>query len=138
MTHRGRATSLLCRGLLLGATLILLGTDSVAAAPDNKFTVDVEMFCPDAGGLLTLVRMDSQGSARWIEGTNRVFVVASVVGEVTIDGATFPYVSSTSEQRLEHQDLTTCYVDDTFVLAKTGQVVTIVAAVQAHITPGRN
>jgi hypothetical protein len=115
--------------------LVLLGAGSVAAAPDNRFTVDVDMYCPDAGGLLTLVRMDSQGSARWIEGTTSVFVAVSVIGEVTIDGVTFPYVVSTSEQRLEHQDLTTCFVDDTFVLVKSGQVVTIVATVQAIITP---
>jgi len=135
MTHGRPLMRLTIRGLLIGAVLVLLGAGSVAAAPDNKFTVNVDMYCPDAGGLLTLVRMDSQGSARWIEGTTGVFVVVSLVGDVTIDGVTFPYVVSTSEQRLEHQNLTTCYIDDTFVLAKSGQVVTIVATVQAIITP---
>ncbi len=135
MSYHEPALRLPLRGLLMAAALLALSISSAAAAPSNKNTFEFHVTCPGAGDTLTLIEIDANGNARWIEGTNSVFVVVSIHGEATVDGVTFPIDYSPSEQRLAHQTLTTCFANDTAVRPKTGQVVTVVATVQALLTP---
>jgi hypothetical protein len=135
MTHRERSMSLLLRGLLIAAAMVALGISSVAAAPNNKNTFEFDVTCPDAGGALTLTEIDANGVARWIHGSTSVFIVVSVVGEFTVEGETFPVNFVMPEARAEHQEFTTCYANDTATRPKTGQTATLVATVQAIITP---
>jgi hypothetical protein len=93
------------------------------------------MTCPEVGETVILIVVDPNSSARHIEGSNDMVILASVVGDVTIDGVTFPIDSSPSERRFEQQELTTCYVNDTFVLPKTGQLVAVNVTVRALLTP---
>ncbi|HEX5167487.1 MAG TPA: hypothetical protein VFV93_18905, partial [Thermomicrobiales bacterium] len=90
MRHQGRAIRLLLRGLLIVGVLAAFGASTAAAAPDNKNTFVFHVTCPDAGGALTLTEIDANGNARWVQGSTSVFVVTSVVGEITSEGATFP------------------------------------------------
>jgi hypothetical protein len=93
------------------------------------------MSCPEIGETFTLVIVDPNSVARHIQDSHDMLILASVVGEVTIDGVTFPIDFSPSEQRFEQQELTTCYVNDTFVLPRTGQSVSVNVTVRALLTP---
>ena len=135
MTHQRHIWRAMLRGLLIAATLIALGVGSVSAAPDNKNSYEVTMTCPEVGETFTLVLVDPNSAARHIQGTNNNVILASVVGEATIDGVTFLIDFSPSEKRFEHQQLTTCFVNDTFVLPKTGQSVAVDVTVRAILTP---
>jgi len=114
---------------------LVLGVGSVSAAPADKFTIELNVTCPELGGSLVTVEMDSSGLARFIQGTNRVLVVASFEGEVTIDGVAYPIEYSPSEQRFEYQAFTTCSVSGTAVRPKSGEVFTVVATMHVIATP---
>ena len=138
MTPRRRCWSIILRGLCVTAALLMLSAGPVSAEPSNKNSYDVEMSCPEIGETFTLVIIDPNSVARHIEDSNDMLILASVVGEATIDGVTFPIDFSPSEQRFEQQELTTCYVNDTFVLPKSGLSVTVDLTVRALLTPRRS
>jgi hypothetical protein len=135
MAHRGHLVSRLLLAMLAAAALLLIGVNVVAAAPDNKNTFEFDVTCPDAGGALTLTEIDANGVARWIQGSTSTFILVSVVGELTVEGETFPVSFLTPESRAKHQEFTTCYANDTATRPKTGQTATLVATVRAIITP---
>jgi hypothetical protein len=121
--------------MLVVVVLSVLGVTTAAAAPDNKNTFEFDVTCPDAGGAFTLTEIDANGLARWIQGSTSVFILVSVVGELTVEGETFPVNFTAPEPRAEHQEFTTCNANDTATRPKTGQTATLVATVQAIITP---
>lgn len=135
MTHHHPASRSILSGLLLASILVVVGIAPALAAPNNANTYTVEATCPAVGGTLTMIVVNPNSSGRHLEGTNGVLVLASIVGDVTIDGVTFPLDASAPAARIAHQELTTCFINDTFTVPQSGLTATVDVTIQVILTP---
>jgi hypothetical protein len=124
-------------GSLLSGLLILMAFGSVAAAPANRFTFEVDAQCEGiTETLLLTAQSGSAGHVFYVADSTRRLVYVSVTGTVTVDGEPVPFAFTPNGKFTGlGDDPLTCTVQDTYISPRSGATVVFDLILVGLLTP---